>query len=82
MFLLLLERAEESETSTGCLPYALQPGIEPATLGVHPDQESNPKPFGIRDDAPTNRAARPGQFDFLNLKSGPRGVLSTAVGTQ
>ena len=26
----------------------------------HPDQESNPQPFGAQDDAPTNRAPRPG----------------------
>ena len=40
-------------------------------LGMCPDQESNPQPFGVQDDTPTNRATQPGlqkeHFDFEDL---------------
>lgn len=46
------EREEhQSVASSTCS----QLGIEPTTqLGMCPDPESNPRPFGAQDDAPTN----------------------------
>ena len=38
--------------------------IEP---GMCPDWESNPQPFGVQDDAPTNWATWPGLFIFKIL---------------
>ena len=35
-------------------------GWNPHNLGMCPDEESNLQPFGIWDDAPTNRAMCPG----------------------
>ena len=39
------------ETSFGCLRYAPRLGGQTGNLGVHPAQESNPQPFGERDNA-------------------------------
>ena len=58
---------DERETSIDCFPHAHQLGTEPASLGMCPDQESNPQPFGIQDNAPTNWTNWPGQAGFYGV---------------
>ena len=58
---------DERETSIDCFPHAHRLGTEPASLGMCPDQESNPQPFGIQDNAPTNWTNWPGLIPFIFL---------------
>ena len=73
MFLLILERGRggergrEREISVrvrkiGRLPpVRALPGDQTCSLGLCPNQELNPQPFGVWGAAPTNGAAWPGQ---------------------
>ena len=45
------------ETSIACSPTRDRTG----TLSMCPDQDSNPQPFGVQDDAPANWATWPGK---------------------
>ena len=47
---------ETSMQSFGGLSYEPRPRDQTRTLGMYPDQESNPQPFGLWDNAPTNWA--------------------------
>ena len=65
----------ETETLTICLLYALRLGILHAqardgthNVGMCPDREWNPQPFGERDDTPTNCATWPGSFSMVFFK--------------
>ena len=44
------ERGRERETSTSCLPWVPQPGME---RGMCPDGGSDSQPFGAQDGAPS-----------------------------
>ena len=50
------ERDSERETLIGCLHTHLPTRGWTRNLGMCPDQESNPQPFGVGDDIPTNWA--------------------------
>ena len=60
------DRKRDRETSMweiniNRLPLTLSPTRDgTCNLGMCPDQESNPKPFGIWDNAPTNWTTQPG----------------------
>ena len=43
-------------------PICAPNGIGTCDLGICPDWESNPQPFGVQDDAPTSWAMQPGQW--------------------
>ena len=68
--LWILERAEERERNIDgrninwLRTHSLQLGLN-CNPGMGPDQELDPRPFGLRDDAPTNGATRPGPSLFL-----------------
>ena len=49
----------EGETSIGCFPCVPQQGMELVPC-MCPDRGSNPQPFGVRDNGPTNWATWPG----------------------
>ena len=40
---------------------------------MHPEQGSNPQPFGVQDDAPTNSATQPGERDPILFSLYPLG---------
>ena len=55
-FIALRERGRkgERETSVGCLLVCMPTREWTCTLGLCPEQESNPRPFSLWDDAPTS----------------------------
>ena len=48
------------------LPYVRPDQDYTRSLGTSPDWESNPQPFGVQDDAPTNWANQP-RCQFINI---------------
>ena len=51
---------EERETLIQLPPICTPTGDQTHNLGMCPDQELKLQPFGVWDNAPTNRATRPG----------------------
>ena len=43
------------------LPICNRTGDQTCSLGMCPDREWSPQPFGVQEDAPTNPTTRPGQ---------------------
>ena len=59
--LLILEKGEGKERKNNWLPLLVpQPETEPATLGTHPEQESNSRPFGLQCNAQPTQPHQPG----------------------
>ena len=68
------ERKEERERNIDCLPPLCTP-TRNRTQGTCPDWGSNPPPFGVWDNAPTNWATRPGLQAFLDAYNNTSGTI-------
>ena len=62
---MFIDLREIERLVASCMHSSNSNGDWTRNLGMCPDQESNPQPFGVWDDAPTNLATWPGLILFF-----------------